>query len=240
MTDVEREQQLVEQGGLVDVTPGQLVEGHSPLRRARRPVHVEPEPDHDRMPLGLGEDPTELAVVDEQVVGPFQVGRDAGDALAGVAGGKRHRGRQQVSGLERPRAEQHRDEERGPRQRNPCAAQPPATRRLVVGDHDEALGGTGACLVEQPAVGRVELGEAADLPLDAITIWPTCSPRSAEAAGAPAENERLGEVCGPLDPGRVEQAPQRLAVVAAGSRIGVPLAELADEEVEGLDVGARR
>ena len=62
----------------------------------------------------------------------------------------------------------------------PPAAEPPAARRLVVGDRHDAFGCTGAGLVEQVPVGRVDRREAPDvgeqvaqhaLTLRAVTVW---------------------------------------------------------------------
>ena len=54
-----------------------------------------------------------------------------------------------------------------PGRRLPAPVEPAAPGRLVVGDHDQALGGAPTGLVTDVGVGRVDLVEPADLPLPA-------------------------------------------------------------------------
>ena len=93
----ERVEQRVEQRVAVDgaarfeVARGR---GRRELRGERVPVHVATRSDHERVAVGLGQDPGELAVVHDEVVGPLQVGvhaRDRGDRIGQRERGGHHR-----------------------------------------------------------------------------------------------------------------------------------------------------
>ena len=99
--------------------------GHRQLRRGER--DVEPDADHDRVAVRLGEDPGDLPVPHEHVVRPLQPG---GDARPGAQRGRdRDPGEQRQPGAGRRRhghrAEQHRAGQRGPRRARP---RPPDAR----------------------------------------------------------------------------------------------------------------
>ena len=106
-------EERVEHGQPVDVGAGLVVERGRQAGQLRGehlgPRHVEPEADDDRRDLPahderLGQDAGQLAVADEQVVGPLQLGAHPGHLLArgrgrerrrpgsGAAAGRRRRG----------------------------------------------------------------------------------------------------------------------------------------------------
>jgi hypothetical protein len=71
---------------------------------------------------------------------------------------------------EKIRAQQDRDEETRSWRRLPRAVEASAPRGLTVGDGDEALRSPRSGFVEEVAVRRVELVEAADVPIDALNV----------------------------------------------------------------------
>jgi len=159
-------QQLDEEQGAVRLLAG--------LQGQRRPgVHgdlvgllgdVETDADDGRRAVGgldpLQQDPGDLALADEHVVGPLHPGRR-------VAGRAQHL-RDRVAGQQRQprprggghaRAQHHREREGGARRGDPGPVQAAASGGLVLGHDDVSLGGAGARPVGRHGVGgggRVE------------------------------------------------------------------------------------
>ena len=126
------------------------------------PADVEAEPDDDVAGRrALGEDAGQLALVDEQVVGPLQADVDAGE-LAGTRRPRRgRRAGSARSGAVGHVVEQHRHQQVGAGRGVPPPVEPAPAGRLVVGDEHAAVG---------PAGGRRRAGRRSCSPVSA-----TCS-----------------------------------------------------------------
>ena len=164
----------VEQIGPVDGTTGFPVarrRGRGQVGRQPTPRDVATDADDDGAHrtaaghVGFGEHAGELAVPDDQVVGPLELGGEPGDRRHRVEEGQRGGHRHQVhplglDGWSHERGHQQRRTGRG----GPGAAPSTSAGLLMVGDDDEPGGGTGPGRVEREAVRRVDLVEATDAP----------------------------------------------------------------------------
>ena len=134
------------------------------LGRDLRPVEVYADADHHRVARRLGEDPCELAVADEQVVRPLQIGEHAGRRRNGFRHRDRGRDHDHMAIVRSDTGtQQHRDEQRGTRRSAPRASEPAPSGPLMVGHDHQAVGRTGPSRIEQVAVRGVRLYEPTKL-----------------------------------------------------------------------------
>ena len=116
-----------------------------PARSVRCPSDVDPDAhDHAAVARSLGKDASELAVVEQHVVGPFEGEGCAGEPATGVDRRQGHATRQ-LDRLRGHDVKEDRDEQIGPRQRRPRSIAPAATGVLVVGDKDRSVGALASC-----------------------------------------------------------------------------------------------
>ena len=93
---------------------------------------VEADPHHDRVVVRLGEDPGDLPVRHQHVVGPFQAGRHAARPQRGRHGDPGEQGQPAPGGRRHGRrAEQHRAGQRSARRAGPGPAEPAPARGCV-------------------------------------------------------------------------------------------------------------
>ena len=118
-----------------------------------------------RADLRLREDPGQLAVVDHEIVGPFQRRGHTCDTSDRIRERQACRHRHEMHSLcLEAWSHEHRDQQRRAGCCAPCPAAPAAPRRLLVGYGDQAVGLTGACFVEQPSVRRIDGAKAPEPP----------------------------------------------------------------------------
>ena len=155
--------QAAEQGGehVGAVDDRALVgERRGPRLVRRRGRDVQPDPHDDGGPDGvgdLGEDARRLALPrpEQQVVRPFEPGRDVADRADGVEQGEPGEQRQpgEPRGRHADRTQQHADRDPGARRGHPRAREPAAPGLLVLRHEDGTVGGAVGGRGEEVGIG---------------------------------------------------------------------------------------
>src|ERR687883_443852 len=111
-----------------------------------RCVHIEANPHHRSLVVAhlvqFDQNAADLGTVHEHVIGPFESAARGHDVVHDVADGQGCSWRQGVKAPAGRRPQAHREGEAGARDRDPLAAEAPASPRLIVGHHHGAVGST--------------------------------------------------------------------------------------------------